>query len=242
MTVEGEIAVVDPTGVVLPRVARRYHGAAINTVVVSEIVDKGARGRCRRTSFLGRAWRDDATDARRATCRCRRGAGKALAQRAGAGRTASGARGCCTPMRWSPAPGDIEPRQLRSARAGEAGQPRRDRGARPCARRHHRRARRGPASESRGAHARDDSASRALGRCRRRTASATRCLASTSSYRSPSWACSSSASCLPGQGMLTTTIEEKSNRVIEVLLSAVSPMRAHGRQATRAIWASACWR
>ena len=34
-----------------------------------------------------------------------------------------------------------------------------------------------------------------------------------------------------GQGMLTTTVEEKSSRVIEVLLSAVSPLRAHGRQA-----------
>jgi ABC-2 type transport system permease protein len=31
-----------------------------------------------------------------------------------------------------------------------------------------------------------------------------------------------------GQGMLTTTIEEKSNRVIEVLLSAVSPMQLMG--------------
>jgi ABC-2 type transport system permease protein len=31
-----------------------------------------------------------------------------------------------------------------------------------------------------------------------------------------------------GQGMLTTTIEEKSNRVIEVLLSAVSPMELMG--------------
>ncbi|HVJ29426.1 MAG TPA: ABC transporter permease, partial [Gammaproteobacteria bacterium] len=31
-----------------------------------------------------------------------------------------------------------------------------------------------------------------------------------------------------GQGMLTTTVEEKSNRVIEVLLSAVSPMQLMG--------------
>ena len=31
-----------------------------------------------------------------------------------------------------------------------------------------------------------------------------------------------------GQGMLTTTVEEKSNRVMEVLLSAVSPMQLMG--------------
>ena len=31
-----------------------------------------------------------------------------------------------------------------------------------------------------------------------------------------------------GQGMLTTTVEEKSSRVIEVLLSAVSPLELMG--------------
>ena len=184
LTVEGEIAVIDPTGVVLPRV-RDAMAARSSPAAVTEIIERARAGGAAdividmlgattELTLVERSAQSDVEEEKRWLTEERPGARHLALAVVHANAV-------------EPASGDL--RQLRSLRSCSPRRARGGRGAQPLARGDPRCPRGGAWLGSRGAGARHDGAARAFRERGRRAASAIRCSASTSSCRWRSWCC-----------------------------------------------------